>query len=231
MANRSNTPDDLTEALSAPLGDLIAAVGRGVGEAQRAMDAATIASIRDLNNMSDDIGAVMRSIGYRPNWYQIPKVDAELTVSLSIGGDTTASDGRLRLYAAPTDASYTNKYSFDLQAVSKLKFTVVAVPPTPEQAGLRVMPLTADRIRVGELVATLESLRIPYMFEGSGQPPDDAEVERVEPPAGTILTAGQSAKIFVLPVVTQDVVTPEISPDEGVPDQPPPDEVPPESDP
>ncbi|MGB1014841.1 MAG: hypothetical protein ACPG4T_11955 [Nannocystaceae bacterium] len=197
MPKSRNSPEDLTEALSAPLGDLIAAVGRGVAEAQRAMDASTIASIRELDQVKGDIGSVMRSIGYRPNWYQIPKVEADLTVSLTIGGE--AKGGRLQLYAAPTDASYTNKYAFDLQAVSKLKFSVVAVPPTPEQAGLRVVPRLAKTPTVDAYVTQLERLQIPYVFDGHDDPPADATIQRVEPRPGTLLRADQALTIHVLP--------------------------------
>ncbi len=217
MPKNRNAPEDLTEALSAPLGDLIAAVGRGVAEAQRAMDASTISSIRELHQVNGDIGAVMRSIGYRPNWYQIPKVEADLTVSLTIGGE--ARGGRLQLYAAPTDASYTNKYAFDLQAVSKLKFSVVAVPPTPEQAGLRVVPRFANTPTCGDYAEQLERLQIPYAFAEGDDPPDEALIQRVEPKPGTLLAAGQAVTIHVLAEEPIQSLPPEDP--EHVPEEPP----------
>ena len=40
--------NNVLDALSVPLGDLIASIGRGVAEAQRALDTASIAALRDI---------------------------------------------------------------------------------------------------------------------------------------------------------------------------------------
>ena len=106
-----NNPTDISDALSAPLGDLIAAVGRGVADAQQALDEGTIETLKKLYAENNEL----LKFGYQPTWYKIPEVDAEISVSLSISGSAqestgvsdanTASSG-IKLYAAPIDANY-----------------------------------------------------------------------------------------------------------------------------
>ena len=105
-------PEQMIDALSAPLGDLIAEVGRSVAEAQMAMDAATIENVRTLATASgpNDPNLLLRQIGYQPTWYQIPEVTAEITIALTLSGAGSASQSpgtaapRMRMLAAPVDA-------------------------------------------------------------------------------------------------------------------------------
>ena len=64
-------PKAVLDALSVPFGDLIAAVGRGVAEAQRAMDAASIAALQDSeeNGLRPRIPRCeLKSIAYALPW-------------------------------------------------------------------------------------------------------------------------------------------------------------------
>lgn len=202
---------DLTEALSAPLGDVIAAVGRGVAEAQTALDAATVEGFKRMVGGGDALLEEMRRAGFQPTWYRIPEVDAEVTISLSISGEsrragaTPASGpdaplggpGRIQLYAAPVDASYANKYDFQVQAASKLRFKVVAVPPSPEAAELKVVPGLGNKT-FEEAKALLEELRIPYRLEDPKLlPAPAAPVRSFTPRVGTVLARGQAVILNV----------------------------------
>lgn len=199
MPPRSNSPTELMDTLSAPLGDLIAAVGRGVADAQRAMDAATIESFREIYEEGDGFAQSLRAIGYQPTWYRIPKAEAEITVSLSIAGQAStagvtaapgeATDGRLRLYATPIDATYTNKYEYDLRATSKLRFTIVPVPPTGAAAEMKFMP-DVTRLSFFEACKLLEARGIAYQPVGDTKPSPNAAVRKSSPPAGGVVVTG-----------------------------------------
>lgn len=151
---------------SAPLGDLIAAVGRGVAEAQAALDAGSLQQTLDLYDQTDDVQRVLRDTGYRPTFYTIPETEGELKLSLTVTGREAvrptppkiqiAAAGRLapnvatfasrglsktaNLYAAPVDGKYQNSYNFSSQVSATIKFKVVAVPPSSAAEAARVVP-------------------------------------------------------------------------------------------
>src|SRR5262245_61084621 len=82
---------DVSDALAAPLGDLIAAAGRGLAEAQRSLDMATVETIKAIHADEDGELRVLRRLGYQPTWYRIPELTAELTVSLTVSSQQVVS--------------------------------------------------------------------------------------------------------------------------------------------
>lgn len=99
-----NDPLKPLDALSAPLGELIAAVGRGVADAQQALDAAALAALQRIYSDADDATlAALRQIDYRPTFYAIPEVESEMSVAVTIASQTESSTrpGASRLYMAP----------------------------------------------------------------------------------------------------------------------------------
>lgn len=196
---------DISDALAAPLGDLIAAVGRGLADAQRSLDMSTIETIKALHAGDDENLHLLRRLGYQPTWYRIPELSAEMTVSLTIAGATVtrgiaeeqaaapSGPGRIRLYVAPMDASYTNRYDFDLQAASVIKFRVVPVPPTTQAAELKVVP-RLTHMPFKDAGALLAEMGIP--FETSAASPGEQQpVAGTEPEAGEFLRPG--AKVLL----------------------------------
>jgi hypothetical protein len=202
MANPLSPPD-VSDALAAPLGDLIAAVGRGMAEAQQSLDLATIETIRALYTGSGGDAEVLRRFGYQPTWYRIPELHAEITLSLSVHGsaaaagvagpaDAQGSPGRIRLYVVPMDANYTNRYDYDLNAASVIKFKIVPVPPTVQAADLRLVPRLAD-LRYDEARQRLASLGIPFELDTTRA--DGMTVKSTVPGPGEFLAPGQKVKL------------------------------------
>jgi hypothetical protein len=191
-------PEQLLDALSAPLGDLIAEVGRSVAEAQKAMDAATIDNVRALAAASgpDDPDRLLRQIGYQPTWYQIPEVTAEITVALTLtgaaqtSGNSSSSGGsRLRMLAAPVDASYASRFNYELKAASMLKFRIVPVPPSPAAERMRVVP-TLVGLTFVEARDRLADADVRWQLATEATVADDTIVTQQNPAAGQILTGG-----------------------------------------
>ncbi|ASJ71983.1 PASTA domain-containing protein [Granulosicoccus antarcticus] len=180
------TLPQLLDDVPAALGELIGAVGRGVADAQQALDRSTIEQIaRIYSDLDDDTQAHLRAIGYQPTWYKIPEATAELMVTLSVaGGDGVQhrSDTGVRLHATPVDANYANKYSFNLQAASKVTFKIVPVPPTAQAEEIRVVPHLDGRAST-EAAQILDRLGIRHNLD------DDAEgeVDSTSPSAGSML--------------------------------------------
>lgn len=193
-------PEQLIDALSAPLGDLIAEVGRSVAEAQMAMDAATIENVRALITASgpDDPNRLLQQIGYQPTWYQIPEVTAEITIALTLSGSGQTSGSasakpgptRMRMLAAPVDASYASRYNFELKAASSLKFRIVPVPPSPAAERMRVAPALVGQ-SFAKARARLAELDIRWTLpEKTVAPADATLVVTQEPAPGEIVTGG-----------------------------------------
>lgn len=186
--------NNVLDALSVPLGDLIAQVGRGVADAQRALDAASIAALRDIYESDEELFRELQRIGYRPTWYHIPEAEGEIQVALSVAGDTSTSAAgapRVKLYAAPLDAGYTSRFSFNLEASSTVKFRIVPVPPSTAAEGMQVMPSLIG-LSLGEARARLTLLGIAATLPDAAS---SAVVITQTPAAGTLLATGDNATV------------------------------------
>jgi hypothetical protein len=188
-------PRELLDSLSAPLGDLISSVGSSVAAAQAAMDAATIRALQHLYADGSGELSALRAIGYQPTWYQIPEVTAEINIALSISGSTTESRGpgptgkkALQLYGAPVDASYANRYSYDLKAASTLRFRIVPVPPSPAAEQLRAVPGLVG-LSWSDAQRILEAAAVPYRTP-SGTPTPAMVVRAQSREPGALLSPG-----------------------------------------
>lgn len=134
-------PDDLRELIgdgfASPLGDVIAAVGRGVAEAQAALDRGSLDATLALYDTEGDAGTqLLREIGYRPTFYVLPETSCEVQVSMRVGGSGGADgsangsvNGGARTYVTPLDAGFANRFSYAANASAKLTFKIVPVPP------------------------------------------------------------------------------------------------------
>jgi hypothetical protein len=196
MANPRSLAD-VSETMAAPLGDLIAAVGRGLAAAQQSLDLATIETIKALYSGQDANLEIMRQLGWQPTWYRIPELSAELTLSLSVSATETASGqgpGSVRLYASPMDASYTNRYDYDLQAASVIKFKIVPVPPAVELADRKIVP-ALKTMKLSDARQRLASLGIPFKIEEGVTPTDITQVQDTDPSEGSLLAAGEKVTL------------------------------------
>ena len=182
----SPRPPAITDALSAPMGELIASIGAGVAQAQREMDAATFQALHTIATADADVYAVMRQIGYKPTWYHIPEAEAEIQVALTVTG-SEEGQGRPTVYAAPVDATYNNRYNWSLQASSRLRFKIVPVPPSTSAESLVVVPqlVGLTMLKAKSLAAALGiALQLP---DGAA---DTDTIATQDPAAGTFLSEG-----------------------------------------
>lgn len=190
---------DVSETMAAPLGDLIAAVGRGLAAAQQNLDQATIETIKALYNGQDATLELMRQLGWQPTWYRIPELSAELTISLSVSATETSSGqgpGNVQLYASPMDASYTNRYDYDLQAASVIRFKIVPVPPSVEIAERKLVP-ALKTMKLIDARQRLASLGIPFQIEAGVTPTEGSQIQDTNPPEGALLAAGEKVTLLL----------------------------------
>ena len=145
-----------SELLGGPLGELISSVGRGVGEAQAALDHGALMQTLDLYDISKDedrspeelnLINLVRALGYQPTFYAIPEteVEAQISLSMDIKSEQTSPVGgfalsKYKINATPLNAGNVNRFGLQANAMAKLKFKIVPVPPNSGVSELRVIP-------------------------------------------------------------------------------------------
>jgi hypothetical protein len=128
--------DEIEEVLVRPLGEVLARVGEGVAQAQRAMDLNSIATQTLIDN-----DPVLSEYGLQATWYHMPEVTLELKMSLAMKRETrTDTSGRvvvskLSMLAAPHNAKVQNALGLDVQGTSVVKARIVSIPPPPRPGG------------------------------------------------------------------------------------------------
>ncbi|WGH74250.1 hypothetical protein P8625_08970 [Tenacibaculum tangerinum] len=150
----SNSYDYVKDAFAAPLGDFIASIGEGVGEAQAALDEGSLRQTLEIYNSDPDkspeILKMLRDVGYQPTFYTIPKTTAKAKISLSISQQSTngsVQNSRAfkpKMYATPVNASNANKYNLGLNATAEIQFDIVPVPPSDTQI-IRFLPNVIEK--------------------------------------------------------------------------------------
>lgn len=195
---------ELLDDVPAVLGDLIGAVGRGVADAQHALDAAAVERLTAIATADGAVAETLRAIGYRPTWYRIPELDAEVTVSLTLAGRSEQSGrtGALQLYATPVDASFSNKYVVNAEVATRIRFKVLPVPPSPLAAELVVVPPDLVGLSWAAASAALTALGVPFerdtgVRDGAdpvdGEAPADSDpVTETRPPSRSVLAPGET---------------------------------------
>jgi hypothetical protein len=156
MSNTNNPVQLFSELLGSPLGELISSVGQGVGDAQAALDHGALQQTLDIYDISKDedrsdeelnLVNLIREMGYQPTFYTIPETEVEAQISLSLdlkSEQSTPTTGytlsKYKVNATPLNAGNMNRYGLQANAMAKLKFKIVPVPPPPGSADLRLVP-------------------------------------------------------------------------------------------
>lgn len=189
----------LLDALSTPVGDMISSIGKSVAVAQQQMDAASLSAWQQIYSENTDLFRELQRIGYRPTWYHIPEVEADLSLALTVSGTYAEGQGSgatsLQVFAAPVDAGYSSRFNYSLQAASRVRFKIVPVPPSTSADQLRVVPALVG-LSLGEARARLSSLQVSFVDPTAE---DTAQVTAQSPAAGTILASGESVTLTVTP--------------------------------
>ena len=171
----ADTVQRVSDLLSAPMEQVITALGTGIARAQRELDRYAIESQREINQ-----DPLLSEVGLQATFYQIPKAELELTMAIAMEGEPTTAKAvgrgtravlpalRLKqLHLQPVNAAYTNQFSFDAQASSKLKLTIVPVPPPGAEAAItpQLSREEVEKIASSKLVAA-QAARLAVNFNG-----------------------------------------------------------------
>ncbi len=146
------------ETFSAPIESVIAALGRGVAEAQAALDRSSARAQEELDSDPE-----LSRIGAQATWFQLPRVELELKVSMTVVQEAPAKQlavgpGRLvaaspmRLVAQPVSAKFQNHFDYRTEASSLVRLSIVPVPAPRAGDAVTVPPrLAPDEVREAAL--------------------------------------------------------------------------------
>jgi hypothetical protein len=154
----ANGTDRISELLSTPMEAAVVGLAVGIARAQTELDRHSILLQREIDEDPE-----LADLGLHATWYQMPRAELELTMTVTLEEDTAAPSApglagpilgsrflaanQLRaIRLTPVNAFYKNQFDFDVSASSKLKLTFVPVPPPVGDTGAPAR-LTIDDVR------------------------------------------------------------------------------------
>jgi hypothetical protein len=166
-----SSPDpfaNATETFSAPIEDLIIALGQGLAEAQKALDLSSIATQEAI-----DADPVLSQYGLQAPWYQFPNVTLQLKLSIAMAQDQTppapvagpasaallTTPVRLRIVAQPVSPSFQNQFNYNARAASQVNVTIVPVPP-PQAPGQTVPRMTQPQVQAAAFASAAKFVTV-----------------------------------------------------------------------
>ncbi len=165
MPDDQNALAKTLEVFSASIEDFVASLGKGISDAQRALDQNSIQTQEAL-----DSDPVASRYGLQATWYQFPRVDLQLKLAVTVAEDQSsppapAAAGAalvglgatqlrpIRLVAQPVSASYQTHFNYDAQAASTLSLSIVPVPAQRNPAQAVQPALTSDKVQAAALAS------------------------------------------------------------------------------
>jgi hypothetical protein len=168
----------VADMLSAPMEEVIAALGTGIARAQRELDRYAITAQQEI-----DQDPLLSEAGLQATFYQIPRAELELNIAIALeentkpvtSGNTLTAISATALKASsirqihlqPVNASYANQFNFNTQASSKVKLTIVPVPPpgadgivSPRMKQDEVLKIAQDKF------VSAQNARVSFNFNG-----------------------------------------------------------------
>jgi len=177
---------NVVEVFSAPIESVIIALGTGIAEAQKQLDANSIATQEAL-----DTDPILSRYGLQATWYQFPRVDLQLKIALSVTQDSAPPTMRagavalpmaisaspLRLQLQPVSASYQTQFDYDAQASSTITLSIVPVTPPRPNDPVTIQPaMTPLEVQNAALASAAQFVTtkdgqgntVPAEVDGSG---------------------------------------------------------------
>jgi hypothetical protein len=178
MSEPTNPVKLFSELLGGPLGELISSVGQGVGDAQAALDQGALQQTLELYDLSKDgdrtdeelkLINLIRGMGYQPTFYAIPETEVEAQISLSLDLKSEQSSpiagyalSKYKINATPLNAGNVNRFGLQADAMAKLKFKIVPVPPNANLGELRIVPDFSSKNWNDETKELIQNLGFTY---------------------------------------------------------------------
>jgi len=125
------------ELVTAPLPSIVQQLGVAVAEAQNALDTNSVAMAAEMAATIVPVGDAefnLISLGFTPAFYAFTEATVEAKMSFSMRQETEVGVSGtagvdVKVFAASVTASYSRKFSVEVQGSSSLAARLVSVPP------------------------------------------------------------------------------------------------------
>ena len=165
----------VADLISAPIEQVIVALGTAIGKAQQELDRFAIDTQRQINQ-----DPLLSENGLQATFYQIPRSELEITTAIAFEEEssttprapaTTLSKATLRrVHLQPVNAAYTNQFNYDVQASSKVKLTIVPVPPPASEAAITPRLTSEEVIKIATpKLTSAQNARLSLNFNGQAR--------------------------------------------------------------
>jgi hypothetical protein len=178
----SNGTQKVADLLSAPMEAVIVALGVSIARAQQELDRHSIDTQRDINEDPE-----LAEIGVQATWYQMPRVELELTMAIAMEERKTPPAGTpaprgvraaavlekfpiKQLYLQPVNATYNNQFNFNVNAASKVKLTIMPVPPPTAETGVTALLQRDEVLKIAQPGLVVDAnARLAVNFNGQAR--------------------------------------------------------------
>ena len=114
-----------------PLEDVLFSLAKGISQAQRRLDENSMATQILIDNEEE-----LSKYGFEAPWYRFPETHLELRMALSMQGEKEERQvegkkvqySRLRMGAAPLNASYIRTFNYNVTGASTVRTKIVLIP-------------------------------------------------------------------------------------------------------
>ena len=186
----------VSETFFYDMGDVIASVGRGIAEAQQALDMSAILTQQQINDDDD-----LRAWGISAQWFTIPEATVNLKMNYQFTQEkveegSVGANRKTRLLVSPINAKYTNtfKVSETLQSELNLKFLPIPAPTrwteqitVPDLSGMTLAEVKEHIAAIGMKLGDVEL--------GAGVTEGEGIVASQSPPEGSRVWLAEKAHI------------------------------------
>ena len=178
----SNGTQKIADLLSAPMEAVIVALGVSIARAQQELDRHSIDTQREINEDPQ-----LSEIGVQATWYQMPRVELELTMAIAMEERKTPPTGApapraaraaavlekfpiKQLYLQPVNATYNNQFNFNVNAASKVKLTIMPVPPPTAETGVTALLQRDEVLKIAQPALVVDAnARLAVNFNGQAR--------------------------------------------------------------
>ena len=193
--------EDSTPNIYSDLSNVLTELGKGVANAQHALDRASLDIQNDI--LKDD---KLYGMGLQATWYVMPEVEFTMKMDYSVYEERTES-GEVKpakISILPSNATYSNLFKSSKKEESSVRLRIVPIPANDKFVKRRYMPnlLGKDKDEdkyvvstIGELKSELESVGISSyeilpIKEAGWDDSVQIQVLKQAPNAGTLLELG-----------------------------------------
>jgi hypothetical protein len=219
MSSNNDPVKLFSELLGGPLGELISSIGKGVGDAQAALDEGALRQTLQLYDTSMDedrtedelkLLNLIRGMGYQPTFYTIPEteVEAQISLSLDLKSEQTSPIGghslsKYAINATPLNAGNVNRFGLQASAMAKLTFKIVPVPPPSSVSEIRVVPNLIGRTWNEETRELIRNLGFLYELqneqnEAVSEETAEAQLIKSQSPESGAIASIQTTLLLIL---------------------------------